>query len=54
MNTLSKIFLLIVVGIVLLAISIVIGAQNDINLTWVVAFILIILWNVLPKKKNNK
>jgi len=44
--------ILIVVGIVLLAISIVIGEQSGTNLTWVVAFILIVLWNVLPKKKK--
>ncbi|MFA7444552.1 MAG: hypothetical protein WCY89_01270 [Flavobacteriaceae bacterium] len=53
MNTLLKIFILAIVGFILLGISIVIGEQNDTNLTWVVAFILIILWNVLPKKKNN-
>lgn len=52
MNTFSKMLILIVVGIVLLAISIVIGEQSGTNLTWVVAFILIVLWNVLPKKKK--
>lgn len=53
MNTFSKILVLIVVGIVLLAISIVIGEQSGTNLTWVVAFLLLIIWNVLPKKKEK-
>jgi hypothetical protein len=53
MNTLSKILILMLIGIILLAISIVIGEQSGINLTWLVAFILLVLWNVLPKKKEK-
>ena len=53
MNTFSKILLLTIIGIVLLAISIVIGEQSGTNLTWVVAFLLLIIWNVLPKKKEK-
>ena len=52
MNTFPKLILLIVIGILLLGVFTVIGEQSGTNLTWVAAFILVVLWVAIPKKKN--
>lgn len=46
-----KIFILIIIGIILLGASTVIKSQNDTNLVWLVALIIIILYNIIPTNK---
>jgi hypothetical protein len=48
MNKTSKIFLLIIVGFFLLGVAAVIKSQSGINLVWLVAVIILLLYNIIP------
>jgi len=47
-NKTSKIFLLIIVGLFLLGLAAVIKSQRGINLVWLVAIIILLLYNIIP------
>ena len=52
MNKGAKIFVVIIIGILLLGVSAVIKSQSGTNLVWLVAVILIALYNIIPSPKN--
>lgn len=54
MSKILKIILLIIVGVLLLGVSTVINAQTGTNLVWLVAIVILILYNVIPSPKSER